>query len=323
MVVKLDRLTEVLDAFRIQHSRVTLTGAGASAGLAHGLTRSGVCGWDLVDFDRVEETNIARQGHHPDQIGLRKVDALKHDLLRINPDADVETHGIDITTLSDEEVFTTFGETDLFIFATDSFQAQARGNQIALLTNTPAIFAGVYQGGRGGEVVFWHPDLDCCFCCLCASRYAAQEKAKAAGRTLDPTSEGATVFDVQVVDAIVGHLALGLLTRGANNRFGQLIDALGPRQFVQVGLTPDFSVHGKDVIREHLGVSSDCDAFFAWNSIALRDPDEGQLPCPDCERYRGHRFVEQDGRPVRIKLGTNRPPSEGTPPFDAGNPLSI
>jgi hypothetical protein len=113
------------------------------------------------------------------------------------------------------------------------------------------------------------------------------------------------------------------LTQGANNRFGQLIDALGQRQFVQVGLTPDFSVHGKDVIRDHLGVSRDCDAFFAWNSIALRDPDAGQLSCPDCEEYRGHRFVEQGGRTVRTKPTTNPPWSEGWRPNDTGNPLSI
>ena len=82
--------------------------------------------------------------------------------------------------------------------ATDSFPAQARGNELALRRSIPAVFIGLYEEGRGGEIVFWHPGLDPCFRCLCSARYAAF----AAETATAITSHGATVLDIRIVDGI-------------------------------------------------------------------------------------------------------------------------
>ncbi|QDT40346.1 putative adenylyltransferase/sulfurtransferase MoeZ [Gimesia alba] len=305
--MQFERIKNVIDIPTIQSKVVTIIGAGGSAPLIENLTRCGVQHWKLVDLDIIENANISRQGHSPADIGMPKVHAVANKIWEINPEAVVDCFPEDFTKLSDEEIRESFGSSDLFIFATDSFAAQSRGNEVALLLNASAIWIGLYPGGAGGEVVFWHPDLECCFRCLCSGRYQAQQQAAQQGRSLDPPSDGATIFDIQLLDSIAGHICLGLLTRGCENRFGQLIDQLGDRQFIQVGIRPDFRINGKDVIRKHLGVDAECPSLFAWNSIALSDPDEGNAYCPDCETYRGITFSRSaEGSSGSIRVRTEQ-----------------
>src|SRR6202022_3652177 len=56
------------------------------------------------------------------------------------------------------------------------------------------------------------------------------------GRSLDPGSDGSDILSLQFLDSIAGQVAVGLLTHGADNRFGRLIDQLGDRNFLQVNL---------------------------------------------------------------------------------------
>lgn len=306
--MRFDRIKNAIDISTIQTKTVTIVGAGGSAPLIENLTRCGVQHWKLVDPDIIENVNISRQGHSPDDIGMTKVEAVAKRIRAINPDATIECFPIDFTMFRDDEIRESFGNSDLFIFATDSFAAQARGNEVALIVNASAVWIGLYRGGLGGEVVFWHPELECCFRCLCSNRYKAQEKAIEEGRILDPPSDGATIFDIQLLDSIAGHLCLGLLTRGNDNRFGKLIDQLGDRQFLQVGTSPDFRVNGDDVIRNQLGVDENCQPFFAWNTISLSDPDKGNEYCPDCEKYRGCQFMPPlcGGPATRVRPDQNQ-----------------
>ena len=301
--MQFDRIRNVIDIPTIQQKVVTIVGAGGSAPLIENLTRCGVKHWKLVDFDLIEDVNIVRQGHSPADIGMNKTDAVASRIKRINPEAKIDCFPLDFTTLHDEELQESFGDTDLFIFATDSFAAQARGNEVALMLNSSAIWIGLYEGGLGGEIVFWHFDLDCCYRCLCSNRYRAQQKAREKGITLDPPSDGATIFDIQLLDSMAGQIALGLLTRGSENRFGRLVDQLGNRQFIQIGISPDFRVNGQDVIRNYLAIDEECEACFTWNSVALSDPDCGDTYCPDCERYRNVEFTNGllDSSSIRVR----------------------
>jgi hypothetical protein len=123
--------------------------------------------------------------------------------------------------------------------------------------NIPAVWIGLYAAGLGGEVIFWHPGIRACYRCLCARRYEAHQQAETSGASLDPTSHGATIFDVHLIDAIAGQIAIGLLTAGSDTRFGRLIDELGDRNFIQVQLDPHFQIGGREVIREMLSVPAD------------------------------------------------------------------
>lgn len=67
-----------------------LGGLGSNISIA--LTRGGVGHLILVDFDKVDITNIHRQQYFADQIGMSKVKAQKENLLRINPYIEIEGH---------------------------------------------------------------------------------------------------------------------------------------------------------------------------------------------------------------------------------------
>lgn len=299
-----ERIAGVIDITRMQSARVALIGGGGSVGLAGDLVRSGLGHIDLYDFDVVAPENLARQAHLAGHIGLPKVEAVARQLRAIHPQVDVSCQQLDFTQLSELEWQSQFSGVDLLIFATDRFTAQAKGNELALCCGIPALWIGLYAGGQGGEVIFWHPDLPACYRCLCANRYTAHAAEQAAGGTIDPASAGATIFDIHYLDAIAGQLAVGLLTRGADNRFGRLIDQLGDRNFIQVKIGPDFAWRGRDVLREQLGVPADHDTFFAWNAAVRRDPDGGNLYCPDCAKYRGVAFQDEQGVMQRVTQET-------------------
>ena len=287
--MNLTRISSVIDVAKTAAATVTIVGAGGSADLIIALARCGVGGFNLIDFDTVTETNIARQGHHIDEIGQLKVDSVAATIRRVNPDARITCLPTDFMAMTDEEINARLGRTDLFIFGTDKFLAQARGNEVALRLNKPAIWIGLYAGGLAGEIVWWAPHIAACYRCLLSKRYEAHTRAAAAGRSIDPASDGATIFSISLLDSIAGMLAMGLLTRGSDNPFGRLIERLGERNFLQVQLDPAWNLNGRNPIREHLGVAADCSAFFSWNSIVRADPQGGQPPCPDCEKFRGWR----------------------------------
>lgn len=301
----LSRIAGVIDVNKTAAACVAVFGAGGSAGLAGNLARSGVGRFKLFEFDQVSPANIARQHHDATDIGRLKAQALADAIRRINPDALVEVVEGNYLELTDAVLDAHVTECDLLVLATDRFAAQARGNELALQFNVPSLWIGLYAGGTAGEIIFWHSGIDACFRCLCAKRYEAQLGAEQEQRSLDPASDGCTIFDVAMLDAIAGMVAIGLLTRGSDNRFGRLIDRLGDRNFIQVQLDPSWEFGGANPIRKYLGVDENCTAFFAWNTIVRADPDRGNLYCPDCEKFRGHSFLPLHGGWTRIRSDAN------------------
>src|SRR5207249_4306301 len=126
------------------------------------------------------------------------VEALAEQIHRINWAARVTGLPLDFCALTDAEIDAHLGATDLLIAATDYFPAQARVNEVALRLGIPALWIGLYAGARAGEIAFWHPGIDSCFRCLCSKRYAAHAAAKKEGRSLDPPSDGADIFSIQL-----------------------------------------------------------------------------------------------------------------------------
>jgi hypothetical protein len=265
------RINSSIDVDTMQKKRVAMIG-GAGA-LCYGLARCGLGGISLVDFDYISATNPARQDFNSTDIARRKVEVIAENLLRINPEIEVECHVVDYCSISCEEHDRFFGDTDLFIFATDFFPAQARGNVEAVRMQKSAIWIGLYQGGRAGEIIYYVPGVTpACYRCICSSRYQAFSRGGAS-----VSSAGATTFDQHLIDAIAGHICVGTLTPGADNRYGKLIAKLGNRNLLQVKNDPDWTLGGKDIFRQYLG---DHQANFAFSTITL--PMERDENCPDC-----------------------------------------
>ncbi len=76
---------------RIEESRIGIAGAGGlGSNCAAFLVRSGFRKLTIVDFDVVSAANLDRQFYFNDQVGMVKVEALAMNLLRINPDLELQ-----------------------------------------------------------------------------------------------------------------------------------------------------------------------------------------------------------------------------------------
>ena len=72
--------------------RVAIAGLGGlGSNIAFALARIGVGHLHLIDFDRVDLTNLNRQQYFMEHVGIYKTDALRSELLRINPYLDIRT----------------------------------------------------------------------------------------------------------------------------------------------------------------------------------------------------------------------------------------
>ncbi len=75
----------------LKKSSVGIAGVGGlGSNIAVSLARAGIGRLVIVDFDKVEESNLNRQYYFLDQIGMDKVEALKKTLFRINKSLKVE-----------------------------------------------------------------------------------------------------------------------------------------------------------------------------------------------------------------------------------------
>lgn len=77
---------------------VGIAGAGGlGSNCAASLVRSGIGKLIIADFDTVSEANLNRQFYFHEQIGMNKADALRENLLRINPMALLQIHSTKVT----------------------------------------------------------------------------------------------------------------------------------------------------------------------------------------------------------------------------------
>ena len=95
---------------------------GLGSNIAIALARAGIGKLILIDFDRVDITNLHRQQYKANQIGLYKTDALAENLLEIAPYTEIKTVKEKIT----EENFTDLLKgADVVCEAFDNAEAKA------------------------------------------------------------------------------------------------------------------------------------------------------------------------------------------------------
>lgn len=91
---------------RIAAVRVGIAGAGGlGSNCAQMLVRSGFEQLVIADFDTVEPANLNRQFFFPDQLGMPKVEALRDNLLRLNPALKLEIFNGRIDAANAREIF--------------------------------------------------------------------------------------------------------------------------------------------------------------------------------------------------------------------------
>ena len=102
---------------------------GLGSNIAIALARAGVGRLILIDFDRVDITNLHRQQYKASQIGLYKTEALAENLKEIAPYISLELHTERIT---EENAKAILSDADILCEAFDSAEAKAMLTEIVL-----------------------------------------------------------------------------------------------------------------------------------------------------------------------------------------------
>ena len=102
---------------------------GLGSNIAIALARAGIGKLILIDFDRVDITNLHRQQYKASQIGLYKTEALAENLKEIAPYISLELHTERIT---EENAKAILSDADILCEAFDSAEAKAMLTEIVL-----------------------------------------------------------------------------------------------------------------------------------------------------------------------------------------------
>ncbi len=132
----------------LSQKTVGIAGAGGlGSNCAAALARTGIGKLIIADFDVVSESNLNRQYYFYDQIGQKKVFALRENISRINPAVAVEVHTERVTS---ENILKFFEKCDVIVEAFD--QADQKQMLIEFMLDkrphTPVV-AGSGMAGYG------------------------------------------------------------------------------------------------------------------------------------------------------------------------------
>ncbi len=123
-------------AERLKPYTVGIAGCGGlGSNCAVALARAGIGYLILVDFDVIEPGNLNRQYYFTDQIGQKKVEALKSNVLRINPQIKIGTSPVQLTPSGIRDIF---GKCDVIVEAFDRKEMKLMIAE-TVLTHMPGI----------------------------------------------------------------------------------------------------------------------------------------------------------------------------------------
>jgi adenylyltransferase/sulfurtransferase len=148
---------------KLMDATVLVIGAGGlGSPAAMYLAAAGVGTLGLVDFDRVELSNLQRQLlHDTDDVGRPKVESARERLKGVNPNVDVVTHE---TLLSSENAFDVLGRYDVVIDGTDNFPVRYLVNDASQILGKPLVYGSIYQWEGQASVFLPGPETPCYRC---------------------------------------------------------------------------------------------------------------------------------------------------------------
>ena len=124
---------------------------GLGSNIAIALARAGVGRLILIDFDRVDITNLHRQQYKASQIGMYKTYALTDNLREINPYIELETHTERVTEdnaamlLKDVDIICeAFDDAECKAMLTDTVLTEMRDKYLVAASG----MAGLYDANR-------------------------------------------------------------------------------------------------------------------------------------------------------------------------------
>lgn len=131
---------------RFSSATVAVCGLGGlGSAIAIALARAGIGKLILIDFDRVDITNLHRQQYKANQIGMNKTDALRSNLEEIAPYVEIETHTVRLTEDNAAELLR---DADIICEAFDRAENKAMLTEV-VLTKMPDKYLVAASGMAG------------------------------------------------------------------------------------------------------------------------------------------------------------------------------
>jgi adenylyltransferase/sulfurtransferase len=148
---------------RLLRSRVLLIGAGGlGCPLAQYLTAAGVGTIGIIDFDRVEASNLQRQVLYTTaDVGKPKVEVARERIEAMNPDVAVHTHAAALTS---ENALELFADYDVIVDGTDNFPTRYLSNDACVLLGKPNVHGSVFR--FDGQATVFDARYGPCYRCL-------------------------------------------------------------------------------------------------------------------------------------------------------------
>jgi adenylyltransferase/sulfurtransferase len=146
---------------RLKGARVLVVGAGGlGSPAAMYLAAAGIGTLGLVDFDRVDETNLQRQILHGTRsIGAPKLASAADRLTDLNPHVHVETFD---TRLTSANAFDVLRGYDVIVDGSDNFPTRYLINDACVLSGTPYVYGAIFR--FDGQASVFGPGGPCYRC---------------------------------------------------------------------------------------------------------------------------------------------------------------
>lgn len=158
--MKFYRTGNLLPLEVVENTTVAILGLGSLGSLVASLVAYPWKKIILIDPEKLENDNVERHLLGYSSVGRYKVDAMKDWLIDRGLDAKrIET----VTDMSLE--LEALSHADILIVSIDDPKSCYEVNQVALNSNIPAIYGGIYPMGTGGQTVVIPTPGDFCYLC--------------------------------------------------------------------------------------------------------------------------------------------------------------
>ncbi len=156
----------LLEVESISKKSVGIVGLGSGGSpIAVELAKAGIGNFTLIDFDRLELSNVSRHVCGVNDLGRFKTYAVRDLIWQKNPYANVITSEIDVN-VNMQECANVLSKVDIIICASDNDRSRFFLNELALKFKIPAIFGRAITRAIGGDVLRVRPFKGPCYNCL-------------------------------------------------------------------------------------------------------------------------------------------------------------
>jgi len=253
---------------RLKAAKVLCVGAGGlGSPVTMYLAAAGIGEIGLVDFDRVDFSNLQRQIlHDTSDVGKLKTESATERLAGINPEVSVTSFE---KAINEQNAFEIAEPYDLIIDGTDNFTTRYLTNDLAVLTGKPNVYGSIYR--FEGQVSVFAPHLGGpCYRCLFP-------EAPEPGQVPSCAEGGVLGVLPGIVGCLQANEAIKLILGIGDPMIGRLLhfDALAFRfREIKLRRDPKCAVCGENpTIQELKEIVFSCD----MNDSALREIDVHQL----------------------------------------------